>query len=172
MVLDTVQGAIMVSFADNSWVTKENGRSTTGYVIYVYGAHVMWKTQKQSLVSVSSCEAEYAALSDCVLSIEWMTALLNDLKLTYTLPVCVSCDSSAAESLAKDQSVRSRSKRITIRYENVSAVAGKLVNIQHCESSNVIADLFTKVQSAGRFVKCRKMLQLQKSERHVDVNTS
>lgn len=39
------------------------GKSTTGFVIYLCGALIVWKSVKQLLVAISTCEAEFSALT-------------------------------------------------------------------------------------------------------------
>ena len=41
-------------------------KSTTGYVIRMYGNSIYWKSKNQNIVTKSSTEAEYVALSVCV----------------------------------------------------------------------------------------------------------
>lgn len=60
----------MQVYSDASWGDCPNGKSTTGFVVYLYGALVMWNSVKQSLVATNTCEAEFAALSECVVQLE------------------------------------------------------------------------------------------------------
>ena len=107
------------AYCDASWGDRDCGKSTSGYAVYVHGALVMWKSIKQIHVSTSTCEAEYSALSDCEIQLEWLKQLVNDLSLTWDQPVSVWYDSSSAEQLAGDHGCRTRSKHITIRHGNV-----------------------------------------------------
>lgn len=46
------------------WADDENTRKlTTGYVFRVLGCAVNWRSQRQSVVALSSTEAKYIALS-------------------------------------------------------------------------------------------------------------
>ncbi|GJX43135.1 LTR copia-type gag-polypeptide [Tanacetum coccineum] len=56
-------------------------RSRTGYLLLLGGAPVSWKTKKQSVVSKSSAEAEYRAMSNAVSEILWMRWLLGELDM-------------------------------------------------------------------------------------------
>jgi hypothetical protein len=40
-----------------------HGESTSGYVIYLFGDLISWRTKKQSHVALSSAEAEFVAMS-------------------------------------------------------------------------------------------------------------
>ena len=54
-------------FMDVDWVgSKEDRRSTSGYCMFVGGNLVSWKSKKQSVVSRSSAESEYRAMTQSV----------------------------------------------------------------------------------------------------------
>ncbi|GJS77670.1 ALP1-like protein [Tanacetum coccineum] len=63
-------------------------RSRTGYLLLLGGAPVSWKTKKQSVVSKSSAEAEYRAMSNAVSEILWMRWLLGELDMA---PMAKNC---------------------------------------------------------------------------------
>ena len=48
-------------------IAEDQGRaSRTGAILYCFGCAVNWISKKQSLIALSSTEAEYIALSECI----------------------------------------------------------------------------------------------------------
>ena len=61
-------------------------RSTTGYVIYLCGNAVAWKSKREVTTALSSMEAEYVALSTAVSELLWIKYLLVELGFEFTEP--------------------------------------------------------------------------------------
>ena len=45
-------------------------RSTTGYLVYVFGCLVSWSATRQKTVALSSAESEYMALGETVMEVK------------------------------------------------------------------------------------------------------
>ena len=54
----------LLGYADATFANTNNHKSTTGYVFLGSGGVIMWKSKKQTMMVLSSMEAEYAALSE------------------------------------------------------------------------------------------------------------
>ena len=53
-------------FWDASFATAHDGRSTTGFLIYLNDDLIVWKSSKQKTVALSSAEAEVDAAVTCI----------------------------------------------------------------------------------------------------------
>ena len=57
----------IICYSDSDWAgDPESRRSVSGYIIYVQGVPVIWKSKSQNQVSLSSSESEWYALSEAV----------------------------------------------------------------------------------------------------------
>ena len=114
------------------------------------------KSQKQKIVTKSSAEAEYVALSDMLGEgfhlCEFWKGLGYDLE-----PLLAYQDNTASMALAsKGKSTSSRTKHIAIRYfwikERIDS--GEL-KVEHMPTQDMLADLLTKPLQGELFIKLR-----------------
>jgi hypothetical protein len=57
----------LVSYSDSDWSgNPENRISVTGFIIYLLGAPICWRSKGRKGVTLSSSEAEYAAVLEAV----------------------------------------------------------------------------------------------------------
>ena len=56
-------------------------RSVTGYVFKVWGNTVSWRSNLQSVIALSTTEAEYMALSTATKEAIWLKAICEELGL-------------------------------------------------------------------------------------------
>lgn len=80
-------------YCDSDWAACPDSRkSVTGFFVFFVGRPVSWKSKKQSVVSLSSVEAEYCALNKLVAELTWLTRLLANLGVVGVTPVSVFYD--------------------------------------------------------------------------------
>mmetsp|Transcript_27065 Transcript_27065/g.43749 ORF Transcript_27065/g.43749 Transcript_27065/m.43749 type:complete len:233 (-) Transcript_27065:2580-3278(-) len=109
------------------------------------GKPVVWKSNKQKVVAMSSGEAEYIALSDICRELVYVTQLLQEFKMKIPKPVPVYCDSQAAISIAAKPGFTQKGKNIRIEYHNVrDNYQTKQICINKIPGEDNPADILTK----------------------------
>jgi hypothetical protein len=63
---------------------RDDRKSTSGYVFTLQGTTVLWKSNKQTMATLSSMEAEYVGSSEAAREGIWLQRLLNDLPGTQS----------------------------------------------------------------------------------------
>ena len=142
-------GLSLIGYSDADWASSpDDRRSTTGYCFALTreGAPISWKSRKQPTVALSTCEAEYIALSATVQESKFLTQLLNDIDGGHQYePVLIFEDNQGTIALAQNPVNRQRSKHIDIRYHFIrSALSSGTIKLQYCPTANMIADVMTK----------------------------
>ena len=88
--LDNLTNWNMKMFSDSDYVgDKEARKSVTGYVLFLYGVLITWKSKAQRSVSLSSLEAEYIALFEAVKEIHFVYYMLMLLRIKVEVPITV-----------------------------------------------------------------------------------
>ena len=77
-------------------------RSTLGYCVFVRGNLVSWKNKKQSVVSRSSAEFEYRAMTQSVYEIMWLHQLLMGVGIETPVPAKLWCENQVVIHIASN----------------------------------------------------------------------
>ncbi|KAH9804147.1 hypothetical protein KPL71_002018 [Citrus sinensis] len=105
----------VIGYVDSDFAGDlDKRRSTTGFVFTMCGGAVSWKASLQSVVALSTTEAEYIALTEAVKEAKWIRGIISEMGLTQdTIPIC--CDSSSAIQLSKNSKYHERTKHVDVR---------------------------------------------------------
>ena len=130
-----------------------SAHSCTGFVILYMGCPIIWKSSMQSLIALSTTEAEYIALSTALRDVIHMINLLKELQ-SMNFPVHhntpqIQCrtfeDNMSCVKIANNHRTRPRTKHLSIRLHHFrSHVVNKVITIEHISTKNQLADIFTK----------------------------
>jgi hypothetical protein len=137
---------------------NSTGRSTSGVVVCHAGGAISWLSQRQTMVTTSTTEAEFVAATEAAKEIIWLKRLFTDtgtLRQTPTLYV----DNSAAVKLAQNPEFHRRTKHIDVKYFFVrEKVSDGNMNICQIATEHQVADIMTKPLNKVRLSElCDKM---------------
>uniref|UniRef100_A0ABD2WKS0 Reverse transcriptase Ty1/copia-type domain-containing protein n=1 Tax=Trichogramma kaykai TaxID=54128 RepID=A0ABD2WKS0_9HYME len=88
----------MKVYTDSSFGDCEESKSTSGYIIKIFDDTVAWRSKKQTLVTRSTCGAEYYAMSEACQEIISLDKALRDMIGKTFYPVVIQCDNKSAKS--------------------------------------------------------------------------
>lgn len=138
----------LIGWSDANWGGDiHTRRSATGYIFKLGLGPVSWNSKRQPTVALSSCEAEYMALSAATQEALWLRSLLQGLGLQQRATLIYE-DNQGAIELTKNFKNHSRTKHIDIRYHFVKERV-QLGKIEYCHTSQMIADLSSRTLSVN-----------------------
>ncbi|KAE9248292.1 Retrovirus-related Pol polyprotein from transposon TNT 1-94 [Phytophthora fragariae] len=146
IVCDGLLGTQLDAYSDADWAgNRDDRRSVSGMLLMLCGAPVVWRSTFQKTVALSSTEAEYMALSDCVEECVWMRRLLKDIGAEQVGATVINEDNQGAMALAKNVRYQARTKHIDIRYHYIrKKVVSNEVGLEYVDTKNQLADFMTK----------------------------
>lgn len=123
-------------------------RSTTGIIVNMASGPVIWRSQLQKGVTLSSTEAEYLALTETAREVKWLKNMLTELTpFTKYNPGVVKMfvDNQSAISLATDHTNSRRSKHVSLRnhFCREQAEEGE-IKVEYINTHQQLADTLTK----------------------------
>ena len=139
----------------------------TGYLIYNAGCPIIWGSKLQSIVALSTTEAEYVALPTATREAITLMNLLTELRdrhisILFVKPtICfkIKQDNAVCIEVAKEPKLRSRTKHLAVRLHHFRDhfVRGDLT-IHQVSTKEQIADIFTKPLHRDQFIYLRSKL--------------
>ncbi|XP_019086215.1 PREDICTED: uncharacterized protein LOC109126808 [Camelina sativa] len=143
----------LVTYCDSDYNTCPfSRRSLTGYVVSLGGSPVSWKTKKQQVVSRSSAEAVYMAMSMALCEVKWLKELLLTFGVTHSAHVAFFCDNEAALHIAANPVFHECTKHIESDCHFVrDAVQDGTISTHHVFSEEQVADFLIKALGRQQF---------------------
>ena len=99
----STDGLKLVGFSDSDWGSSDDRKSISGYCFFLNsdGPSISWKSKKQPIVTLSSCEAEYVALTQALQEAKFLQQLFSDMYQSNKECVTIFADNRGAIDLSK-----------------------------------------------------------------------
>eukprot|EP00253_Pinus_taeda_P028555 PITA_28555 len=140
-------------------------RSTSGYVFNLFGGAVSWMSKKQSVVALSTTEAEYMAATHASKEAVWLQRLCSSMGLVQEA-IRIDCDSQSAIFLANNPAYHSKTKHVDVQYQFMrDMIDDKKVLLVKVDTLKNTADALTKYVSSEKFSWCRETIRISRLEK-------
>jgi len=148
--------------------SRDSARSRLGYIIFLGGCPLVWKTQLCTEIVTSTLHAEYASLSTSLrvqLVIKWMLEEVSvGLHLPRSISSTIRCrafeDNQGALLLANNHRLSNRTRHYNTKWhwfwENVKT---QDLNVEGCDTTQQRGDTMTKCLVRVPFERIRKLNQ-------------
>jgi hypothetical protein len=126
-------------------VDPSDWKSHTSYIIFLNGGPVMWGSQKQSITTTSTTEAEYVAAWAATRQIIWLCDLLTEIGYPPAVATTLNSNNQSCIRLIHSPEVHKRTKHVDIRYHATKdAQASEIINATYILSAQQSMDPLTK----------------------------
>ena len=149
---------------------SSSAKSRSGFIIFLGSCPLIWKSYLQSEISLSTLEAEYAALSGAlrvvlpIINITTQAATVietpDGFEAVFHNECIVFEDNNGALTLATNQRITSRTKYFNVKYHHFwQHVKDGTIKIEKIPTTDQLADYLTKGLTREIFVRLRKIVQ-------------
>lgn len=152
----------LVGYSDSNYAGDlETRKSTTGYVFQMGTNTITWNSKRQQTVALSTCEAEYMALSHTVCEGIWTRKLLKELGFPQPTTT-IHEDNQGCIALVKNPVQHHRTKHIDVKHHFIrEQVEQGTFKVIYCPTHEMKADILTKGIAAPQFKQLRDLLNLR-----------
>jgi hypothetical protein len=110
----------LTGYIDSDMAGDIDGRkSTSGVVFFLSDCPITWQSQKQKIIALSTCEAEYIAMATASCQGVWLARLLEELTGAKLQAPVLMVDNKSAIALAKNPILHERSKHIDTKFHYI-----------------------------------------------------
>ena len=110
----------IVAFSDSDFAGDcETRISIAGFVLYLMGVPISWKSKGMKSVTLSSSEAEYVALSEAAKEVKFVYQVMKSLGLKAKMPIIIRVDNIGAIFMSNNVAVSQRTKHVDCRFKFV-----------------------------------------------------
>ena len=137
------------TYTDANWASCETTRkSTTGFVLYFFGAAVHYGSRTQDTIALSSAESELYAIGTAAQESLYIRNFIKE-AFEVRINIRIRTDSSAAKSISMREGASKKAKHIELRHLFIQQlVKSKIISMRKVRSEDNPSDLLTK------FVSC------------------
>ena len=155
----------LVGYSDSSYnVDPDDGKSTTGHIFYIDNSPISWCSQKQEVVALSSCEAEFMAGTEAARQAIWLRDLLSEITGQQSEKVVIRIDNQSAIALTKNPVFHGRSKHIHRRYHFIrECIENCQIKVEYVQGDKQKADILTKALGRIRFREMRDYIGMKEN---------
>ena len=125
-------------------------------MFFLGSSPIAWQTQKQRVVSLSSCEAEYIAATSAPCLGVWLARLLAEVQGNDPRVTVLKVDNKSVISLCKNPVFHDRSKHMDTKFHYIrQGIEERQIEVEFIPSDEQVANILTKPLGRVKFCDLR-----------------
>lgn len=163
---------VLRGFTDADYGSCFTRKSRTGYAFFVGSSLISWSSRKQSVIALSTCEAEYYALTEGGKEAMHLKKLFWELENQCPFPddatpdpVTIYCDNQSTIFVSKNPAEHKMMKHVDLRYKWIQEkVEQGEFQVEYVSTKDQVADIFTKALMSESFARLRRLCGVKAGE--------
>ncbi|XP_040252712.1 secreted RxLR effector protein 161-like [Aegilops tauschii subsp. strangulata] len=139
----------------------DDRKSPSGLVFVFGGSVISRQLQKQKVITLSSCEAEYITTTTAACTVVWLGRMLGDLLGDPGSGTPLLIDDESVIQLYKNHVFHNRTKHIETRFHfNREHVRDGRIAVDHVHTGEQLANIMTKASPRVKFQELQGMIDI------------
>jgi len=154
-------GNSLIGYSDSHWANDSADRKSRGghVILASNGGAVSWQSWKQSLIAMSTLEAEFIACLEASREAKWLLQLQKDIHGKDLPPLPIDCDNQGALTLITTWIIKAHTKHTNVCYRNSQDLHKRQIAYYfYVHTDENVADIFTKALTKDRHMKFTKAM--------------
>ncbi len=140
---------------------KDDGKSTSGHVVFMDRGAVTWSCRKQPVVAQATMESELVGANLAGRDVVHIRTAMDELGRPQLSPTTLFVDNQAAIKVASEQDYMGRAKHMQLRWFWLrDQIEAGDIRIEYIPTAEQVADIFTKPLGAEKHRRFCRMLGL------------
>lgn len=141
---------------------KDSGRSTGGYLMRYGTGAISWSSKLQTIVALSTTEAEFVAAVEAGKEIVWLRSILREFGYATPSPSILRIDNQSAISVAKNPEHHGHMKHLNLCFYWLrDQVEAGVITPNFIPTKDMVADVLTKPLPRAGLENCRRLMGIE-----------
>ena len=157
----------LLIYTDSDWAgDKDTRRSVSGFIIYLMGVPILWRSRQQRSVTLSSTEAEYVSLSEGAKEVKFVYQIMTAMGFKVKTPITVMVDNVGAIFMAENITTSQRTRHVDIRYAYVRemVIEEGFLEIKFVRTHDNLSDGMTKNVTSDILTRHNEYHQMKRDD--------
>jgi hypothetical protein len=153
------------AYSNADWASQLHRHSISSFTLIFGNGAMSWSSKKQPIITLSSTESEYVALTQASKDIIWIGKLLSEIgflsPILFNFPINLACDNQGTITLSKDSTFHACTKHIDVHFHFITqCITMEHISLSYIPTRDMIADIFTKSLPYYTFTRFHSSLGL------------